>query len=115
VARTRGALEAQQQALEGALVARLVGARAELARRLERSERHVAAKVAEARAALAEQAAALGALSPLGVLGRGYAIALHGGKAVRRPDDVRPGDALELVLAEGRLAAVAGAPIEEPT
>lgn len=115
VARTRGALEAQQQALEGALTARLVRARAELTRRQERSERLTAERVAEARASLAEKAAALGALSPLGVLGRGYAIALHEGRAVRRPDDVRPGDALELVLAEGRLAATAGAPIEEPT
>lgn len=113
IARTRGALDAHQLALESALRARLTGERARLAQREERLERRTSARLEDARASLGELAATLGALSPLGVLGRGYAIALHDGRALRRASDATPGDPLELVLAEGRLRAVAGAPIEE--
>jgi exodeoxyribonuclease VII large subunit len=43
-------------------------------------------------------------MSPLSVLGRGYAIALGpDGKAVRRAADVRVGDALQLRVAQGSL------------
>ena len=60
-----------------------------------------------ARAALAAPSARLHALSPLAVLSRGYAIALHlpTGKALLRAADARAGDALELRLHDGSLQA----------
>ena len=58
-------------------------------------------------ARLRTAAARLESLSPLAVLGRGYAIALHApsGKALLRASDAQPGDALELRLHEGTLRA----------
>ena len=49
----------------------------------------------------------LDALSPLGVLSRGYAIALHepSGRALTRAADASVGDALTVVLEQGRLRA----------
>lgn len=53
---------------------------------------------------LSAQAARLHALSPLSVLGRGYAIALSGeGKVVRRASEAEVGDALSVRLGEGAL------------
>lgn len=43
----------------------------------------------------------LEALSPLAVLGRGYALALKDGHAVRSADELAPGDALEVRLHRG--------------
>ena len=36
---------------------------------------------------------------------RGYAVALSGGKAARSVEALQPGDALEIVLADGRAGA----------
>jgi len=49
----------------------------------------------------------LDALSPLGVLKRGYAIVMHAesGAAVRRAEDVAPGDSLHIRLKKGHLQA----------
>jgi exodeoxyribonuclease VII large subunit len=57
------------------------------------------------RADLAQLAARLDALSPLSVLSRGYAIALHepSGRALLRAGDARPGDRVRLRLHEGEL------------
>ena len=44
-------------------------------------------------------------LSPLGILARGYAIALHQGKALVRAADARPGDVVEVRLHEGSIVA----------
>ncbi|MEJ7733740.1 MAG: exodeoxyribonuclease VII large subunit [Polyangiaceae bacterium] len=64
------------------------------------ARRHLAA----ARGDLESAAGALDALSPLAVLGRGYAIATTvAGKAVRDAAEVRAGDELALRLARGRL------------
>jgi exodeoxyribonuclease VII large subunit len=53
---------------------------------------------------LGELAASLDALSPLKVLGRGYAIATtEAGRAVRRAEDVAVGDALTVRVASGRV------------
>ena len=62
---------------------------------------------ARPKAQLAEQAARLHALSPLAVLSRGYAIALHQptGRALLRAGDAAPGDTLRLRLHEGELRA----------
>jgi len=49
----------------------------------------------------------LEALSPLAVLARGYSVVRKGtgGPVVRRSSEVKPGDLLEILLAEGRIAA----------
>jgi exodeoxyribonuclease VII large subunit len=62
---------------------------------------------ARRREQLAKLEARLQALSPLGILARGYAIALHepSGKALLRASDARPGDALTVLVHEGSLRA----------
>jgi len=60
--------------------------------------------VAGQRERLKTLAAALDAMSPLKVLGRGYAIAQRAdGKAVLSTEDVAPGDFLQLRLSDGEL------------
>ena len=63
--------------------------------------------VREARAAYAERCAQLDALSPLRVLERGYAIALHEstGRAVRSESEVEDGDRLRVRVFEGEFGA----------
>jgi exodeoxyribonuclease VII large subunit len=63
--------------------------------------------IASQRAHLAEQAARLHALSPLAVLSRGYAIALHErtGRALLHAADAQAGDRVLLRLHEGVLRA----------
>jgi exodeoxyribonuclease VII large subunit len=124
----RAELETARTAMLAALRARLRGERRSLARVLERLARrdprlhcaHDRARLhelrgrlraqgrqlgAHARARLGEQTARLHALSPLAVLSRGYAIALHeqSGRALLRAGDARAGDALQLRLSEGQL------------
>lgn len=67
----------------------------------------LAPQVGEARGRLAELAARLGALSPLSILARGYAIAIHrpSGRALLAAGQATPGDELEVRLSEGRLIA----------
>lgn len=50
-------------------------------------------------------AARLDALSPLGVLARGYSVVRTGDKVVRSTNDVEVGDRVEIVLSEGRAEA----------
>lgn len=63
--------------------------------------------VREARARHAELCAQLDALSPLRVLERGYAIALHEstGRAIRSQSDVKKGDRLRVRVSDGEFAA----------
>ncbi len=63
------------------------------------------ARLERERSGLGARVARLDALSPLAVLGRGYAIALKDGRALVRAGDARAGDRLVLRLAEGRLEA----------
>lgn len=64
------------------------------------------ASVALRARALGESAARIDALSPLAVLGRGYALArTESGKLVRRAKDTSPGDVLQLRLEEGEVRA----------
>lgn len=68
--------------------------------------------VREVRAGFAELCAQLDALSPLRVLERGYAIALHEktGRAVRSRMEVKTGDRLRVRVSDGEF----GAKVEEP-
>jgi len=63
--------------------------------------------VHEARAKYAELCAHLDALSPLKVLERGYAIALHerSGRAIRSQSEVKQGDRLRVRVSDGEFAA----------
>ena len=78
------------------------GARARTAA-LEAIRRHVDRR----RRRVGELAARLDAMSPLAVLGRGYALVRRSedGRVVRRATDVAVGDALDVQLAEGALGA----------
>jgi exodeoxyribonuclease VII large subunit len=86
--------------------ARLAARRARLGTLSRALEREGAHAVARRRERLAALAAHLDALSPLAVLGRGYAIArLPSGEVLRRAADAAPGDAFTLRLGEGELDA----------
>ncbi|MHC5049580.1 MAG: exodeoxyribonuclease VII large subunit, partial [Planctomycetota bacterium] len=57
----------------------------------------------ERRAAVDVAAGRLDALSPLKVLGRGYSVTLSGDRVVRRAAEVKSGEELRTILAEGEL------------
>ncbi|MGB5809732.1 MAG: exodeoxyribonuclease VII large subunit [Polyangiales bacterium] len=63
--------------------------------------------IRDARARHAAAAGRLDAFSPLRVLERGYAIALHAetGKAVRHANEVNPGDRVQVRVSDGEFAA----------
>jgi exodeoxyribonuclease VII large subunit len=64
------------------------------------------AQLARRGATLERAGARLDALSPLKVLGRGYAIATReDGRAIRRAGDVKPGDRIAVRVAAGRVEA----------
>jgi exodeoxyribonuclease VII large subunit len=66
----------------------------------------LAAALHSRRQRLQQLEARLQALSPLAVLGRGYAIVLGpGAQAVRRPEDAPPGSSVAIRLASGQLQA----------
>jgi len=82
----------------------LASARAELGPLDVRLQHAARRRLARSEARLADAATRLNGLSPLTILGRGYAIATRAdGRAVRAADDVSPGDELTLRLARGRL------------
>lgn len=69
-----------------------------------RLEPALARFVVARRADLSRVAAQLDALSPVAVLGRGYAVARDGqGRVLRRVDDIRPGTRFMLTLLDGDL------------
>ncbi len=74
----------------------------ELTRRLERAMR---SQLQRHRSRLAHHRARLDALSPFAVLDRGYALVQREGELVRHPDQVHPGDPVEIRVAGGRFAA----------
>jgi exodeoxyribonuclease VII large subunit len=97
--------------------ARLAAQRSRLAALVRALESHARARVERARARLATGTARLDTLSPLAVLGRGYAIVrlADGGPILRSPDQVTAGDRLRVRLAEGELdATVSGSEGEKP-
>lgn len=87
-------------------MARLHRAESERIERLQRRLASAMQRQLEARQARLHSAArALSAVSPLAVLGRGYAIAQdEQGQIVRRAQDTQPGQLLKLKLGEGRLS-----------
>ena len=90
----------------------------ELAQARERVHRALDTTLSLAQADLRAERARLTALSPQGVLDRGYAILRKpGGTIVTSAEDVKKGDLIEGVLASGRMVAqVVGAtkPAPEP-
>jgi len=102
LAQLGGALRAHAPA------ARLAARRARLATLARALERDGAHAIALRRERLAALAARLDALSPLAVLGRGYAIAhAADGRVLRSAREVAPGDALTVRLGEGEVDATA--------
>lgn len=97
----------QEQALSHAfdeVKSRLAKARARLDAATNACDLEIDAKIQDGRERLALAAASLDALSPLGVLQRGYAIAQDAsGKLVRDAAQVQPGDAVTVRLAKGKL------------
>ena len=84
----------------------IVRARGELDALAHRADRAIRRDVDGSRAELARLGAQLAALSPLAVLDRGYAMALHRGAVVRDAAHVSAGDVLEVRLARGKLEVV---------
>lgn len=71
-----------------------------LAAMRERIERSARQRVASERVRFSSLAAGLESLSPLKVLGRGYAIAFTGSEVLRHAADVRPGDSVRVLLSD---------------
>ncbi len=76
-----------------------------VARHVERLRRQLAASLEARRASLGQNAARLASLSPLAVLGRGYALAWKGEHLLRQASDVDAGDLIRLRLHRGALHA----------
>lgn len=104
----------------------LAGSRAALGPLEVRLKGAVRARMVRARSRLSEQVASLDAMSPLGVLARGYAIVqTESGKAVRGADEVVPGQKVSIRVHKGSFAAKVDAaltdaldqdfPLEEPS
>jgi exodeoxyribonuclease VII large subunit len=70
-----------------------------------RLSRSLDGALAERRERFGELGGKLDALSPLGVLARGYAVVLHGksGRALLKASDAQPGDVLTVRLHDGAL------------
>lgn len=105
LARDRGRLAALHERLESALRARLLEERNGLARTVAQLDAWKAPALRTARSRLSELAARLNALSPLRVLERGYAIALHEGEAIRSHENVVKGATIRIKLHHGSLTA----------
>ena len=79
---------------------------AELSTLRTRAAQALRRKLDEEHKTLAELAAKLNALSPLGVLARGYSLVFDGeGRLIKEAGQVRPGDALRIRLHRGELEA----------
>jgi exodeoxyribonuclease VII large subunit len=48
----------------------------------------------------------VGILDPVNILKRGFSITLHNGKAVKRKDEVREGETITTILADGAIESV---------
>jgi len=86
---------------------RIDQARARLGALADRARRAASRALDDRRHRLARLAAGLEALSPLGVLARGYSLTFRAdsGDLVRAPADVRPGDLIRTRLASGQVVS----------
>ena len=75
---------------------------AALSKRLEAAE---ASRLERSSLSLDKYASQLFALGPFNILGRGYSITQHNGKAVRTSKELRPGDTVRLTFASGTAEA----------
>ena len=101
----RATLDALRDRLLLAGASRVARARAEVQALGDRLDRAADRAVERRRADVARQAAALEALSPLGVLARGYSLTYRDGEAapLRSAAPCRPGDLLRTRLADGEV------------
>ncbi len=78
----------------------------------ERMRQLVTARRLRAAAEAGTLGARLDALSPLAVLGRGYAVCWNGARTgiIRSADDVAPGDRVRVTLARGEIGCVVDTP-----
>lgn len=112
LARRRARLDALGEEMCSALRLRLERDRHRVASAHSGLARGIERRMSRERARLSAASAGLDALSPLAVLGRGYALVRRGddGALVRRAADCAPGDALHVRLAEGALEATVRGP-----
>jgi exodeoxyribonuclease VII large subunit len=105
--RVRSELAGMAQALPRAVGATLIRERSRLAVLAPALPRVARARATAGRAELGEAVARLEALSPLAVLGRGYALARRAedDRIVRRAGDIAPGERLAVRVAEAEIEA----------
>lgn len=96
--------------LERAMAERLRRAGADLERTEQKLAPEAVYLLERRRAALERSAARLDALSPLAVLSRGFAIVRGKRGVVHAPDDVRPGETVEVRVRDGAFEAVVAKP-----
>lgn len=77
----------------------------DLARWRERARTSLAGQLDREHDAVGHLRARVRSLSPQHTLDRGYAVVQHGGQVVRDAGQVSPGDALDILVASGRIAA----------
>ncbi len=95
---------------------RLVSERAEdLDRWRERARTSLAGQLDREHDAVGHLRARVRSLSPQHTLDRGYAVVQHAGHVVRDAGQVAPGDALDILVAAGRIAATTTATTESTT
>ncbi len=101
LAQVQGALDRRRPS------ARVLAERAHLEALIRRMQAALRSDAERAHAQLAERVGRLDSLSPLAVLGRGYAIAYRepDGQVLRSAREVAPGDVMRIRLAEGAVRA----------
>jgi exodeoxyribonuclease VII large subunit len=105
LARLRQRVDAQANALHGALQRRMDAHGRALPQRVERLQQALSGLLRRQRERLDSQAHRLDALDPHAVLGRGYAwVEAADGRPVTAVAGLRPGDAVQGVWADGRAA-----------
>ncbi len=107
LARAQGELGPLTSRLERAMRRTLAARSGPISPLLARVSASMERALGEARTELADRAARLDALSPLAVLGRGYAIARRSRDRhiLTRPDEAPPGERIEIRLSDGQLFA----------
>ena len=108
------AVDALRRRLALALRGRVEGGRQALGAAQERLPLALSAQTARKRAKLGRLAAGLDALSPLKVLGRGYAIARRGEDVVSSIAQIEPGDRLDMLVSDGVLRCAVEEKEERP-